>query len=348
MKLSSVAFVACNKNPSLYRKDPSFIYRCENLALALQALGCQIKFLHYTELQSSEPSQVIFFHRPSYRLFLSYKLQRLAKNGSILVADVDDLIFHPDWAEFSPGVRNQLVSRRVTEAAFKKNMNALKLFRYISVSTTELQQRLKEVLPHANTLVLHNAVHLHWHTLEHQQQADITSPCLISYWPGTRSHDRDFQQITAPLEQIFAEHPQLKLMITGPLHTELKLKQQQFIKAEKVPFAQYYQVVTQSHINLLPLEQTFFNHHKSALKVIEASFFGIPTLSSALPDLAHLPAHSHQVMHSEQDWYNSLKLLVSQPLIRSDYRHCPDTPAVLQSALLFANWLMPEGTSTYV
>lgn len=348
MKLLSVTFVACNKNPALYRQDPSFIYRCENLGLALQSLGCQVKFLHYSELQISEPSQIILFHRPNYRLFLSYKLQRLAKNGSILVADVDDLIFHPDWAEFSPGVRNQLVSKRVTAAAFKKNMNALKLFRYISVSTTELQQRLKEVLPQANTVVLHNAVHLHWHTLAPQQQEDIATPCLISYWPGTRSHDRDFQQITAPLEQIFAEHAHLKLVITGPLQTKLKLNEQQLIQTEKVAFSNYAQVVTKSHINLLPLEQTFFNQHKSALKVIEASFFGIPTLSSSLPDLAHLPERSYKVMHSEQDWYNSLKLLISQPVKRSDYQHSPDTPAVLQSARQFVNWLMPDGSATNV
>jgi hypothetical protein len=348
LKLLSIAFVACNKNPTLYRQDPSFIYRCENLGLALRTLGYEVKFLHYTELKLSEPSQIIVFHRPNHKLFLALKLQRMAKKGRILVADVDDLIFHPDWAEFSPGVRNQIVSKRVTEAAFKKNLMALQLFQYISVSTTELQQRLKDVVPQANSLVLHNAVHLHWYATKPELAPEIINPCIISYWPGTRSHDRDFQQITAPLEQIFAEYPHLKLMITGPLNANLQLASGQLIKAEKVPFPSYHDVVMQSHINLLPLEQTFFNQHKSALKVIEASYFGIPTLSSALPDLTHLPSHSYQVMHNEHDWYNSLKNLVTQPIRRANVYHCPEQPSVLSYARVFINWLQPDENTAYV
>lgn len=348
MKVLSIAFVACNKNPALYRQDPSFIYRCENLGFALQSLGFEVKFMHYSELELSEPSQIIVFHRPNHKLFFSFTLQRLAKKGRTLVADVDDLIFHPDWSEFSPGVRNKLVSKQVTQAAFKKNLMALRLFQYISVSTTELQQRLTEVVPHASTFVLHNAAHLHWYKIKPELQPEIIKPCLISYWPGTRSHDRDFLQITAPLEQIFAEYPDLKLMITGPLQTELKIDGRQVVKAEKVPFSLYHQVVMQSHINLLPLEQTFFNQHKSALKVIEASYFGIPTLSSALPDLTHLPSQSYQVMNSEQDWYNSLKSMVDKPVRRSDFSHCPEAPSVQSYAKHFINWLLPDEKTKYV
>ena len=35
----AIAFVACTRNRRLFRQDSSFIYRCENLGLALQAAG---------------------------------------------------------------------------------------------------------------------------------------------------------------------------------------------------------------------------------------------------------------------------------------------------------------------
>jgi hypothetical protein len=99
LKLFRIAFIACNKNSHRFMQDPSYVYRCENLALALSALGHQAEMLHYTQLSSKAQYDIVVFHRPSYRFGFAWLVKKLRKNGAVVLADVDDLIFNTNWAQ---------------------------------------------------------------------------------------------------------------------------------------------------------------------------------------------------------------------------------------------------------
>lgn len=338
-----IAFVACNKNKQLFRQDPSYIYRCENLGLALKQLGHQVDFVHLQDLSWRNLYDIIVFHRPKANLLADLKQTVQKKRGTVLVADIDDLIFHSDWAPYSPGVVNQLVPLKTTRRQFQLHYKALQQFKRITVSTSPLQQRIEELWPDTRCLIQPNVAHLSWypHLPTIPGLNKNTKKTKLGYCPGTRSHDRDFLLIQPVLEQILDEDPELTLTITGPLSCSLKARPGQLLLQPKVPFAQFHQVVAAADINLAPLEQSLFNQHKSALKVVEASFWGIPTLCSALPDLQRMPDSSYRVAESPQQWYNMLKQLIDSP-DQPEPCHSTPEPAILSLASHWLNWCLAE------
>lgn len=315
MNLLRFAFVACNKNPQRFMSDPSFIYRCENLALALQAAGHSTELVHYTQLRDYGQYDVVVFHRPSTRLFFSWFINKLKRKGCLLIADVDDLIFDPQFAHVSPGVINKLVTLKQTEKNFRSNAKALSYFDKLTTSTRPLMDQLLRLQPDCEVLLLPNTAHLSWNTLSHTDVA-LPKEKILTYFPGTRSHDKDFASITDVLTEFLYQYPEVKLHITGVLSCQLRCRPEQLTQAEKVPFADYARHVAKSWVNLAPLEPNEFNQHKSGLKAIEAAFFNAPTLATPIPDMQRLADAGALLASSPNDWFEQLSLLCND-----DYYH---------------------------
>lgn len=333
MKSLRFAFVCCRPKAAGFESGPSFIYRCQNLGLALEAAGHHVRLAHYSKLDqlfnynnsASPPYDVIVFHRPRYSFGFRLALRRLRKAGTLCVADFDDMVFAPQWAQYSPGVVNQQVTLKQTQKNFQVHAKALGLFRFASVSTLPLQEDMQQ--SHGITpWFIPNAVHLHWRTpapTEHTAR-----PPLLTYFPGTRSHDRDFAMIKAPLAAYMADHPEVRLEITGELADDSILKDfnsTQLTRHPKQSFANYRAHVARSTVNLAPLETTQFNQRKSALKAIEASFFNTPTLASPIPDMQRLSgAGAILVGDKPDDWYHAIKT----------HMHSADTHQHLRASIL--------------
>ena len=88
---------------------------------------------------------------------------------------------------------------------------------------------------------------------------------------------------------------------------QLDLPATQVLRATKVPFAVYPQQFAGAWVNLAPLEDTPFNASKSALKVLEAGYWGLPTLCSPTPDYARF-ADAGALLASDPDaWLHWLE-----------------------------------------
>lgn len=309
MQSRRFAFIACNKNPQRFMQDPSYIYRCENMALALEAAGHQVNLLHYTQLSSSTQYDVVIFHRPSYRFGMRWLLKRLRKRGAVVMADLDDLIFDPQYASVSPGVVNRQVTLKQTQKNFNANSKALALFEHISTSTAPLAVKLQQQFVDSRVIQLPNTVHQSWY--QHQQPKSKQA-LRLTYFPGTRSHDRDFATIASPLAEFLQQYPEAQLHITGVLNCQLICRPGQLVMHPKQPFANYASHVAQSYINLAPLEHTEFNQHKSALKAIEASYFNAPTIASPIPDMQRLKECGAILAKDDNQWFNALQTLANE------------------------------------
>lgn len=299
-----IAFIANSKNPALYKADPAYIYRCENLALALREAGHNTYMMHISELSSKQRFDIIVLHRPKKHWLTQWRLRSLQRKGCKVIADFDDLVFLPEFATQSPGVINSLVSEKQTIKNFASHQAGLQYCDACLVSVTPLIQKIERVFSKP-VLLLPNAVHRSWYPL--LEAPNRLAEPKLTYFPGTRSHDRDFATIKPVLEQLLAEEPDLRLQITGVLTTDLHCKPQQLILQPKQPFADYALQVASSWLNLAPLEDTEFNRHKSALKAIEASWFNVPTLASPIPDMQRLQHAGAELMHNQQDWYRAIK-----------------------------------------
>ncbi|MFD2632089.1 glycosyltransferase [Idiomarina piscisalsi] len=322
-----ILFVAGNKNAAKFLSDPAFIYRCQNPALALSDKGHDVTCIHYKELsQQKNPVDLIIFHRPCFRdlksrWLLSAELKKRRKQGAMLIADFDDLVFDPAYAEFSPGVINDYVSLEQTYKTFAQHAKTLNYFNVLTVSTLPLKEYADERFDPDRVFWMPNSPHYLWRDKNPTPESSDTF--TVCYLPGTRSHDKDFALITEPLADFLTEHPDAQLNITGVLEEErfpkrLKALSKQIQWQEKQPYDNYWQVVNSGHLQLAPLQDTVFNRCKSALKAIEANFFNRPVIASAIPDMQRFTQPGVQLANSSDDWYQQL----TTGYLRREQNHC--------------------------
>ncbi|MCA6215262.1 hypothetical protein KGA65_01785 [Ideonella sp. B7] len=308
----AIAFLACNKNPTRFREDPSFTYRCENLGLALAAQGHQVTWSHLTAPGWTRRPDVVVFHRPLLSWTLAWWWLRLRRQGVRLVADVDDLVFDPALAAHSPAVLNGQLPIQALRRRFWRHREALRHFDLITASTEPLAAaaaRLPRRPAGAKVHWLPNAVYRGWRTLPAEPATDPLAP-VLRYLPGTPSHDRDFALIAPVLTEVLRVRPQARLEVVGPLAFALDLPARQIQHQARRPFADYHQVVRAPGINLAPLEATPFTACKSALKVIESAFWQVPTVCSPLQDALRFVGAGACVAETPADWTRWLSLLL--------------------------------------
>ena len=309
----AIAFLACNKNPDRFREDPSFTYRCENLALALAAQGHAVTLSHLSRPGWGRRPDIAVFHRPQLSWRLWWTLQRWRRQGVQLVADVDDLVFDPAQAHQSPAVLNGQLPLGTLRRRFWRHRQALRLFDRVTVSTQPLAQALAEQVGSATRIHwLPNAVHRSWRGLDNPPATDRAEP-VLRYLPGTRSHDRDFALVAPVLSALLRARPRLRLELVGPLAFALDAPAAQVQHRPRVSFADYLSEVRRPGIHLAPLESTPFTVCKSALKVIEAAFWNQPTVCSPLPDAQRLTEAGACVAASPADWHGWISRLLDEP-----------------------------------
>jgi hypothetical protein len=276
------AFIACNRKPARFLEDPSFIYRCENIAAAIESAGHQVSLTHISSFSYQPCPDIVVFHRPRISIKLYLLLRALKKRGAKILADVDDLVFDESLAEYSPAVLNGVLPYKTIFKRFVSHRRALALFDRITVSTTALARHAKKIFLGTKLAIIPNSVHHSWFGMRGFQERHRAP--TITYFPGTRSHDRDFALVIEPLNRILASHPATQLFISGPLAVSIRARRGQVIHQQKVGFSKFHLLFKSGAINLAPLEATPFNQCKSALKLIEAGWWGIPTICSPTPD----------------------------------------------------------------
>jgi glycosyltransferase involved in cell wall biosynthesis len=299
-------FIACNKNRKRYRNDPSFVYRCENLSHALEECGHSFEFVHISRLNPFAAGDVFVFHRPMYSPQLALKKQLLDRLGKITTVEVDDFVFDPVYVQHSPACINGILPEETMLARFEKTLRAFRLFRYFTVSTEPLKAHILRLIPGAAVTVIPNTTHFSWKRMPPFSAADSK---VIAYLPGTRSHDADFDVAAVALERFLQKHGDVTLRVVGPLAFSLNVPKSQVCSGERVPFAAHHTNYENVWLNIAPLAASPFNECKSALKIVEAASFGIPTLCSDNPDNRRFSNAGAVVVETGDDWFDGLEQL---------------------------------------
>ncbi len=325
-----IAFAACNKNAKLYAQDPAYIYRCENLAHALLVAGHTVWQGHARHLPWTQAWDVVVFHRPRATWWMRAMVAWLQHLGAMCVADFDDLVFDPALAKHSPGVVNGLVPLPQTQHQFAQHFKALQWFDVVTVSTQPLAERARAMATSAHVHVVPNALHWSWRDLPlHAPERDAHT---MAYMPGTRSHDNDFAWMSPAIERTLKIHPQTKLHITGPLNHCLKDWGSRVVHQPKRPFAEFAQVFKGVGLNLAPLASSPFNECKSGIKVMEAAWWGIPTVFGHLPDALRLVGAGGLQANTLADVDALLDAWASNPA-----NFAPEPQALRQAVLPYAD-----------
>lgn len=304
-----IHWLACNKNPARFREDASFFYRAQNPASEFEKQGNQCVLNHWKlerATESSDAPHSVVFHRPRDSFGFRRVCKKLREMGARLVADMDDLVFDEEFAHCSPGVVNGLVSLRETRKIFAAHRKALEKFDRISASTEPLAAHLRRVFPHAKVAVVRNAVPTSWELEQLPSRSETEHP-LLAYFPGTRSHDRDFAQIAPAVDAFLAANQQWKLFLAGPLEFELQVDPARIFRNARVPFAEYPSLIRKADLVVAPLVDNPFNRCKSGIKVMEAGLFGIPSVATNIPDMERFSGEGVSLVGVDGNWETALE-----------------------------------------
>lgn len=302
----TISFVSFSAKPEFFLDDPSFRYRCDNLAYALREQGIKSRLEHIESFTATADLSHVVFHRPRYSSRFRRIVRQLENQGITVIADFDDLIFDPTYLEFSPAVLNNVQPRRNIKRRLLSHFEALQHIRNVTVSTSELGRFVRATFPDVKICVLQNYMHYDWPYKAVQPNANKRK--VLTYFPGTRSHDRDFWQVEDIIAYFLNKNSDVQLLIIGPLTSRLlELKSTQIRHLPKLPFTNYIQAASNSWVNLLPLEPTPFNQCKSAIKIIEAGSYNTPTISSPLSDAIRFCGTAASIAIDQQQWLQHLE-----------------------------------------
>ncbi len=313
----SILFISFVAKPGNYRINASMLYRCENLGQALRHHGFRVTYSHALQaikhLLFSRPD-ICVLHRPNGSHLCRAIGGLLKKKGITTVIDFDDLIFDPAVHTHNPGVIHGHVKARTLARRFSRTRAFIHGFEHFTVSTEPLAAALHHVHPQANIQLIHNARLPGW-----QSSPDELPPKphkRLTYFPGSRGHEHDLAVAWPAIRRVLAERPEIEFHVVGRMDVHRLREQAPVHHLGLLPPARYREQVAASWVNLAPLADNPFNRCKSALKMIESSAFGVPTLYSPIADAERFVGKGCLIADSEQAWYAHILALTDDDFYR--------------------------------
>lgn len=175
--------------------------------------------------------------------------QRLARDGHLLVYEIDDNLF--DLHPTNPGRRlfgDPAVQQRVRDNAAVASL--------VTVTTEALAQVMREINP--NVVVLPNRIP-GWLLAHNRPRRSRTTVG----WAGSATHHADMAEIAAPLRQFLARHPEADLHLMGTDYSATM-----GLPVERIRFTPWaisvdaYLRMVDFAIGLAPLRPHIFNRSK--------------------------------------------------------------------------------------
>lgn len=309
MKIVFVSNTKHRKRPYL---DAATRYRCFNPAEDLSRLGHLADVCSLSDFSSSLETHydVFVFHKPSYSRSLERAINRLRSNGKQVIADYDDLIFNPNHALDAPAFLLGSASERIIKGLHEKNLAALELFENVTVSTKPLSEEVRKMNPGANVEVVHNGLSRRWLDAASVFEGAETGIRTIGYFPGTRSHDHDFQLILQKFVEYLSDHGDTRLLVAESLEMQEKgFDACQVSRHTHVDYMDLPQLILQCWVTIAPLQSNRFNQCKSGLKFFESAAFGVPVIATSIPDMRRFEGSGIFLAETPEDYLAALEAL---------------------------------------
>jgi ubiquinone/menaquinone biosynthesis C-methylase UbiE len=264
---------------------------------------------------------LLYIHRSNTEGKILDLINQYHKLKKKAIYDIDDLIFDKDQI-------NNITFIKKGDKFFRQNfinqanqhLKIMKMADLVTTPTDFLSNYInkKFQIPSA---VLRN--HLDQNSLnkgitifnKKNNSKDINNNITIGYFPGTKTHQKDFKTIEKIIFQLLSKHPNLRLKIVGELSLKNIPKEikKQIFKQKKVPYKKMMEIYKNVDINLAPLEMNNdFCESKSELKYFFAGACGIPTIASATDAFKYAITNgvNSYLCYESKDWKNCLTKLI--------------------------------------
>lgn len=297
-------------------------YRTEHVAeeLRLKGLSASVTVQDNPFLASyADKFSVFVFHRVLYTPSVAKLIARIKEQKKEIIFETDDLVYDPEFLQHMDYyTKMNALERKLYEHGVGGEILTDPYVKVCTTSTNylarKLQEKGKKVFIVKNKLSKKDVADAELALQDVKKNSELIR---VAYFSGTPSHNKDFATITGVLENILERHPEVRLVLAGPLDTEDRLNQRFGDRIERVLFAprsEHFGNIAQVDINLAPLEiGNPFCESKSELKWFEAGIVGVPTVAAATEPFREAITDGVDgfVAETSEQWQEKLEKLIT-------------------------------------
>lgn len=318
-------------------------YRVSHFREHLSVIGICSDLVALKKLRLSRVKKydVISFYRCSDTKKLAAVSKQAKKYGVRLFYDLDDFIFDYEKIQHLEFLKGE--DYRDFEA-YSQNIRAcMQLCDVLTTSTDHLADAMRESFPGKEVLLCRNAASLAMQRLSESaaqkraQKKAADDAVVLGYFSGSKTHERDWQIVERCILALMEQNPKVELVLAGTIQVSEQLLAFGN-RVRRVPFMDWRrlpELIASIDINLMPLEDHFFQWCKSENKWMEAGLAGVATAASYNPELAGVLRDGYDVVFSrdQAQWQENLhRLAADQTLRQTIGRHARE--AVYQTHLV--------------
>ena len=161
---------------------------------------------------------------------------------------------------------------------------------------------------------------------------------IILGWYGSAGHIMSIEPIKDVLLRVLNEHDNVYLNIYSnnpQIYELLKHERSTFIPYD-YDFLRFQETVGDIDINVAPISETYINLHKSNIRILLPGYKGIPSVASKFAEYKDLGGENVVLCETLDDWYNGLKLLITDELSRNRYGQ--NIKNKIENELVYDKW----------
>ena len=297
-------------------------YRVEQLAAFWTAQGVSCEYAHYQDLPRATRLLSQATHLVEYRLqsmpmteMLRYEARRL---GLPVLYDIDDPLFsiaayetYGNMQALDPWMKAHFLSEAPKYLTMMNGADILSMSTPgLAAHAAQLSSRPVYVRRNfADTATLEDGAKAM------QAGKPDDGVFRVAFASGSQGHEVDFQTILPAIEAFLEGSAKRRLVLLG--HFDLShLPKDVAERTEIVPFSTYdAYLASLSRVDcaVMPLADDLFNQCKSAVRVIDASSVGVPSIVGPVGDLAEMvvDGQTGTVARDLESWQSALELMAS-------------------------------------
>lgn len=300
----------------------STTYRVNHVADGLLKVGMTVEVVRGDELpilarREITASRVVFFRCPFWSPYREFA-ERMRAQGSVIVYDVDDLVFDEDLMKCMDG--NRFLSPLEVEQ-YRKGIRAYREFVEYSdlctVSTHALAEEVRRLGKPAfvvrNTISEKNIIDF---SQLPQRSAIRPIPFVIGYYSGTKTHQADFALVAPALLRMMKNHADVHFRLVGQFELgefpEFREVESRIIRVGLMPHHSMLRDQLSCDVIIAPLEVgNPFCESKSELKFFEAALAKCPVIASPTRTFAEATRDGRFALlaATERDWFEAFEAM---------------------------------------
>jgi hypothetical protein len=300
------------------------LHRAEQLA----ALGIESTVRHFADprlLEEAPAHDLLFLYRVPDTRHVGRVIARGRAANRPVVGSIDDLIFVDDRECLPPLDHLEAGERELWLDGVRRYRATLERCDAFVAPTEPLLEEARRL---GWTAYLHresvSAVELalaERARMARGERSPRAAAVRLGYFSGTATHDADFASIAPPLVEAMRRHPDLRLLVVGPLELDARLAPfaRRIDRQPFVPWPELAGLVAAVDVSLAPLVwRERFAAAKGEGKYMEAATVAIPVVASPTAAFRHATREGEtgRLAAEPDEWLAVLEELIQDPPLR--------------------------------